>query len=144
MLLGLTLFWPIASSAQVFLSDEKMGIISGIVLSAAGSAVCLGVNGYKLAQGSPSTTSGIFGVVFGVSTIAFLAVAKAQEDMDVTNAGILTFGSVALVSTVLGGWSLLKARSSSTVPQVQELNARPFMSFKTGSKDCVIGISLMY
>jgi len=144
VLLGLAFLWPTAASAQSAPSDPDYAIIAGVLLSTVGSVVCCGVNGHKLAHGSPSTIGGIFGVVFGVSTMALLGAAEAWGDMDVDDAGMLLFGSVSLASTVLGGWSLLEARSSQAAPQTKGLSARPFVTVKRNARDCGIGVCFEY
>ena len=140
----LVLLWPSVPSAQGFSSDEEVVIASGVVLSAIGSGVCSVVNGDDLAHNEPSLVAGVVGLVFGVSTLAFLGVAESQDDMDVTDAGMLLFGTVGLVSAVLGSWSIAETRSNPMNSLARGLSVRPSIIDQEGANYYGVGLSVVF
>ena len=125
-------------------SGEQIGIGAGLFFSVVGSGVCALVNGRNLVNHRPGAVSGTFGVLFGVSTMGFLAAAKSSDEIDVPSGGVLGWGSLAATSIVLGFWSIQKASSTSADRPTPQWSFYPLLRLEGSDNGYGVGMTVRF
>ena len=106
---------PTAADTEEGPDEVLLPAVVVFLASTFGSIMMTVVNGALLNADMPNRTTGVIGIVSGVSMLTLVAIADIQADADVEAIHWVGFTALASASIGLGVWSIRAAESKSEI-----------------------------